>query len=263
MSALSLLRYRSLLWFLTIRDWKEQTRRTFLGFFWMLAYPFVLGAIFAFLFGQVFRPGAASLAPSILCALIPWQLFSLTLSTGSGVLAKNHEMFRKVRFPTEVLLLSHILCRTLQFVAWLIVLELFLIAWGFPIGWQVLYIIPWLILQTLLVLGILLLLSPVGLVTRDIEQGLGLITLLWFYATPVIYPLSWVQGVLPAKACALYVLNPMVGIVEGYRSVLLDQPSLLLADPTYVWSLTAQILGIFLLGYFTYKKAEPYFAQTA
>ena len=250
--------YRTLLWFLTLREWKDQTRRTFLGYFWVIAYPFVLGAVVSVLFGGLVPSHGHSYASVVLCAMIPWQLFSQTLLSGCDLLPKHHEILRKVRFPTEVLFLAHILCRSAQFFISLGILSLFLYAWGYSLSTRVWQIFPWLLLQNFFAMGLLFMLAPASLVTRDIEHGLGLVVLLWFYATPILYPLSWLSKVLPTKLLPLYHANPMVGIVEGYRSALLGTPG-----PTCPGFITSEVAVIFLVGYFLYKKAEPYFAQNA
>ena len=256
-------KYRSLLWFLSVRDWKEQTRRSFFGFFWTLAYPFVLGAVFSFLFARWFSQPGNSYAPNVLCALVCWQLFSQTLSSGSSLLAKNREIICKVRFPTEILFLSHFLFRILQFLIWLVVLEAFLIHWGYPITICLWQIVPWALLQSMLAMGLLFLLSPVGLVARDVEQGLGLVLMIWFYATPIVYPLSWVAARFSPTMFGLYLLNPMVGIVEGFRGALLGRPGMLHDNHAYMVLLFSQVLFVYAIGYLFYKKAEPYFAQAA
>lgn len=262
-AAAEIIRYRSLLWFLSLREWKEQTRRTFLGFFWVLAYPFVLGGIVSVLFGRLVPSGETPYPAMIFCAMIPWQLFSQTLLGGCGILKKNGDILRKIRFPTEVLLLSHLACRTLQFLVSFGVLEIFLHAWGFSPGLRALQILPWLMLQSLLALGILFLLTPIGLITRDVEQGLGLFVLLWFYATPVIYPLPWIANALPGKLLLLYLANPMAAVVEGYRSALLGGGGILEGNVLYQLLITAEVLVLFFAGYFFYKKTEPYFSQNA
>lgn len=251
-----LYRYRDLLWLWTAREVRVRYQQSLLGMAWAVIQPLSLTLIFTLVFSRIVRIETGGIPYPVFAyaALVPWTFFATALGFGIPSLVNNMNLVNKIYFPREILPLASIGAAAVDFaIAFLIFLGMML-AYQLPLRPQIWWIIPLLLLQMVLMLGVTLIGSAVIVFFRDVRFVVPLLTQVWMYATPVIYPMDLV----PPELRPYYVLNPMVGIVDGYRRVLLMGEA-----PVTAEILTSALLAgiVFLGGYLLFKRAEPLFAD--
>ena len=151
------------------------------------------------------------------CALLPWQFFAGVLSRGTSSLLGHQGLVQKVYFPREILLFAVVASAIVDFTIGGIIFWGLLWYYGISFTIQSLFILPVFAVQVCLAIGIILILSPLNVFFRDIGLLLPLIIQVWMYATPIIYPMSLV----PERFRLFYALNPMAGIIDAYRKLVL------------------------------------------
>ena len=247
----SLLKFRELLYFFVLREIKAKYKQAVLGVAWAFLQPLVLIGVFTIVFSHIARlpSDGAPYAVFSYCALLPWQFFAGVLNRGTGSLLSHQGLVQKVYFPREILLFSVVASATVDFLIGGIIFWGLLFFYNIPWTIQSVFVLPVFAIQILLVVGIILVLSPMNVFFRDIGLVLPLVIQVWMYATPIIYPLSLV----PEKFRPYYSLNPMAGIVEAYRKILLHQS----APDWLSLSLAGLVsLVIFIAGLFYFKRVE-------
>lgn len=253
-----LIRYRDLLWFLTVRGIKAKYAQSVLGVSWAVIQPLFSTLVFTVVFGKLAKIDSNGVPYFLFsfCALVPWTFFSATLTDSASSLVANASMISKVYFPRMVLPLSSILSKGVDFIIAFLILIVFLIVYRFTPSWEAV-LLPWSIVVLLMTsLGIGMLLSAMAVQYRDVKHAMTFGVQLLMYAAPVVYPTSNV----PEPYQQWYVFNPMVGVIESFRSVFLGT----IAFP-YEWlawgTLTSSILFVF--GLFYFRKMERVFADVA
>ena len=215
----SLWEYRELLYFFCWRDIKVRYKQTALGAAWALLQPFLTMLIFSVIFGRFAKMPSEGVPYPIFayCGLLPWQLFSLALSETSNSLVGNAHLITKVYFPRVLVPIAGLLAGLVDFAIAFVLLVAMMFYYHIPVHATVL-VIPALLLFVLVTsLGVGLWLSALSVKYRDVRHILPFITQFWLYATPVAYPSS----LIPHKWRFLMGLNPMSGVVEGFRWALL------------------------------------------
>lgn len=263
MSVRALVASRELTSNLTLRDLKVRYKGSVLGFLWSLLNPLLLAAVFTLVFGflGVEAPaagGRSSFPVFLLTGLLPWNYLLNCLGAGTVSITSSGGLIRKVYFPREVLPLSVVLAHGVSFLLEILVLFGFLGALGFPF-WRVLYLLPFAVLAyAVFVLGISMLLSAVNVYFRDTQQLLSIFTIVWFYLTPILYPISFVREHLDGAAYQAYLMNPATAFVNVFRSILYfgEIP----ATRDAVSALVSAGLMI-LLGWRVFGRLEPRFAE--
>ena len=237
----------------TIRGRYQQSA---LGWLWAIVQPAATVAIFTIIFTRFVRVDTGDVPYVIFSyiAIVPWTFFASSLADMSNSLVQNISLVTKIYFPRETLPLAALLARLMDFgvaALLIVVLMLYFQVQIFPIGWLFLPLI--LLIQLALILGIGLATAAANVFYRDVQSILALVVQLWFYASPIIYPVNMV----PPHLQTLYFLNPMAGILESYRAVLLYQtiPGIYLLQAGLVSFL------ILVFGYWFFKKVEFLFAD--
>ncbi|MEJ2485513.1 MAG: ABC transporter permease [Anaerolineales bacterium] len=249
-------RYRELIYFLTWRDILVRYKQTLLGATWAIIQPLMQMFVFNFLFGNMANISTGDIPRPIFTfsALLPWNLFAKALSDTSKSLVSNRNIITKVYFPRLVVPISSVLSGVVDF------LIAFLILIGMMIYYQVtvpvtIWMVPVFILLSLVVaLGVGLWFSAWNLHYRDVRYFIPFLSQFWMLASPIAYPLSRI----PEKFQTLYMLNPMVGVVEGFRWVLLG------GDPVPQIALVfSGAIGLLVLisGLFYFRRMERTFAD--
>jgi lipopolysaccharide transport system permease protein len=251
-----LIRSKDLVWSWTRRTIQSRYQQSVVGGLWMIIQPAAMVAIFTVIFTR-FVPvdtGGSPYAVFSYVAVIPWTFFSTSLNDMATSMVVNMSLVTKIYFPREALSIAAMLARLLDFTVaagLLVVLMLFYRVQVFPLG--LLYIPVILLIQIVLVLGLGLLMAALNVFYRDVQSLLGLVLQLWFYASPIIYPVSMV----PSNLRPYYFFNPMAGILESYRAVLINQT--LPGDYLLIAGLIS--LAVFLGGYWFFKRVEFQFAD--
>jgi lipopolysaccharide transport system permease protein len=248
--------YRELLYFLVWRNVKVRYKQTLLGVSWAILQPVATMTIFTIFMGKLAKMPSDSLPYSlfVFSGLLPWQLFSFALTEASNSLVANAQLVTKVYFPRPIVPLSAVLTGVVDFAAALLVLAVLMGYHGYT-PTRGIVVLPLLILFALAAaLAIGLWLSALNVQYRDIRYTIPFLTQIWLYATPIAYPSS----LIPEKWRFLYGLNPMTGVVEGFRWALFGTNS-------HVGPMIAVSVGtvVFLLfgGMIYFRRMEKHFAD--
>jgi len=234
--------YRELLYFLVWRDLKVRYKQTALGVAWALLQPMFMMIIFSVFFGNLARVSSDGLPYPIFvyCGLLPWQLFSYALSNAANSLVVNERLVTKVYFPRIALPISTVIAGLVDFaVAFVLLLVLMAYYRCFPSS-AIVTLPYFLLLAVGAAVAVGIGLSALNVRYRDFRYTLPFLTQAWLFATPIAYSSSLV----PERWRALYGLNPMLSVVEGFRWALLDA-----APPvasTLFMSSSVVIVGLFL-----------------
>lgn len=250
-------RYRELIYFMTWRDLKVRYKQTLLGAGWAVLKPFMMMVVFSIFFGNLAKMPSYGLPYPIFAyaALLPWELFANALNVASRSLVVNSHMITKVYFPRMILPLSSILAGVVDFaIAFVILLGMMVYyriaptpaVWTLPL---------FLLLALITSLGVGLWLSALNVLYRDIGYITPFLVQFWLFITPIVYP----ANLISEQWRLVYALNPMAGVVEGFRWALLGiqqgAPSPMLAVSTAVAVL------LLVSGLFYFRRMERLFAD--
>jgi lipopolysaccharide transport system permease protein len=215
--------YRELLYFLTWRDIKVRYKQTALGMAWVVLQPLLLMLVFTMFFGRLVELPSDGIPYPLFTytALLPWQLFSRALNEGSMSLIAHERVITKTYFPRILLPASAVLASLIDFGIAFLVLIGFILFYGVHPGLAIFTLPVFVLLVVMTAFGVSLWLAAFNVLYRDVRYVLPFLTQLWMFATPIIYPVS----VVPDSWRLLYSLNPMVGVVEGFRWALLGNTS--------------------------------------
>lgn len=251
-----LFRYRELLWVWSGREVKVRYSQSVLGAAWAILQPLALMLVFSVVFSLFLRVPTGDIPYPVFSytALLPWTLFSGALSQAIPALVSNMNLVTKIYFPREILPLASIGAALVDFAVAGVVFIGLLVFYQVRVGWTVLLVPLILLIQLMLMLGVALPLAAVNVFYRDVRFVIPLLLQVWLYATPVIYPLELV----PEGWRWVLALNPMVGIIEAYRAVVLRG---LLPDWGLLGLSAAVSLALMLGGYALFKRLEPQFAD--
>lgn len=214
---------RELLRNMVVRDIKVRYKNSVLGFGWSMVTPLVMVVVFTFIFTRVFQTGLPDFPVFFLAGFLSWQYFSNAVTGSTGAIVSNGNLIKKVYFPREVLPLATVVSQAVHFLLSMLVFAVYALIEGYnflPLfHWFVLAVV----LQTLFVSGLAMLFAAANVGFRDLQELQGVIFLLWFYGTPIIYELDMV----PARYQAVLELNPMTHFVALYRHAMyyLSAPS--------------------------------------
>lgn len=221
-----LLRYRSLVLNLVVRDLKSRYKRSVLGFLWSLLNPLAMMLVFTVVFTVIMPSKIENYPIFLLCGLLPWNFFTGALMVSINSVAGNANLVKKVYFPREVLPISAVLASLVNFLLGLAVLFVVLIFFhGHFSPW--LWLLPLVILiQTCFTLGVALFLSAINVYYRDTLMIMDVVLLAWFFLTPVVYsnsilpPNYQVLGMNVDIQRLMYIVNPMASLIAAYRDLL-------------------------------------------
>lgn len=232
-------RFRDLLLNLIIRDLKVLYRQAALGAAWAVLQPIFAVSIFTVVFGNFARmPSDGAPYPVFaFAAVLPWTYFAEAVRRSGMGLVQDAELLRKVYFPRLVMPLASVIAPLVDFAIAFLVLLVVMMIYGVEPTWRLVAIPPLVLITAALALAVGLWLGPLNVRFRDIKHTLPFVIQIWMYASPVIYPLS----LIPEHLRWVYSLNPMVGVIEGFRWALLGQGS---PDVT---ALTISAVGIVVL----------------
>ena len=251
---------------LTLRELRGKYKRSVLGWSWSLLNPLATMIIFSVVFGRLLKvppetspSGLTNYPAFLLCGLLPWNFLSNTMNGSMLALLGNAGLIKKVYFPRQILVVSTMLALAWSFIIEIVLLSVFLLILGnMVLPW----LIPALLVMVLLAVfatGVGLILSVLNVYFRDLQYLVGIGLQLWFYATPIIYPISQVQdSSIPEWMKTAYALNPMVGFVGVFRDLLYN---LQFPDWWQVLYVTLWSVGILFVGLAVFRKFEPRLAE--
>jgi len=252
----TLFRFRELIGMWTFREIRVRYKQSLLGAAWAVLQPLAMMLMFTVVFSQIARIQTDYPYPIFsYSAVLPWTLLATSISFGVSSLINNMNLVTKTYFPREILLLGVIGSALFDFLIGSSIFVLLMIYYKIPVNINFLWIPVLLVIQIILILGIILLGSALTVFYRDVRYVVPLAIQLWFYATPIIYPITLVEENLP-QLRTLYALNPMVGIVESYRDVVLEGVPPNFAD---LGLAAAMSIVLFVVAYYIFKRLEVLF----
>ncbi len=211
--------YRELVLFLAWRDIKVRYKQTAIGVLWALLQPAAMMVVFTVFFGRLMRVSSMGVSYPlfVLSALLPWQLFSRSLSDATNSLVADQRLIARVYFPRIAIPLASTLAALLDFVIAAFLLMVGMVMYGVSPPTSIVFLPGFMLLLLITSLGVGLWLSALNIEYRDVAYVIPLLNQLWFFVTPVVYS----SGVVPEAWRTVYALNPMVSVIDGFRWSLL------------------------------------------
>jgi lipopolysaccharide transport system permease protein len=248
--------YRELLFFLIWRDLKVRYKQAAIGVGWAIIQPLLTMVIFTIIFGQMAKIPSDGIPYPLFsyAALLPWNYFSQALSRSGGSLVGDANLLSKVYFPRLIIPLATVITPLFDFAISFFILLIMMAWYGVMPTWGIIALPFFLLFALMVALAVSLWLAPINVRFRDVGHAIPFLVQIWMYASPIVYPVSLV----PEKWRALYGLNPMAGVIEGFRWALLGSksPNLLLVGVGVL--LTSLLL---LAGVVFFKWMERTFAD--
>ena len=248
--------YRELLFFLAWRDIKLRYKQTALGAAWAILQPLLTMVIFSVIFGQLAKLPSDGIPYPIFtyAALLPWQLFAFALTNSSNSLINSQNLISKVYFPRLIIPLASTLAGVMDFaIAFLVLLGL-MAYYRIAPTMAILYLPLFLLLALLSALAVGIWLSALSVEYRDVRYIVPFLTQFWMYATPIAYASS----LIPENWRLFYGLNPMTGVVEGFRWALLGMQT---SGGFMILISAAVVLVMFISGLYYFRRMENNFAD--
>lgn len=251
-----LTRSRELLWNWVLREIRIRYKQSILGAAWAVLQPLTLMLMFTLVFSVLVNIDTGEIPYPLFSytAVLPWTMLHTSITFATPSLLTNMNLVTKTYFPREILPLGSVGAACLDFLVASSIFAIMMLLYRIPITASMLWLPALLAIQLALMLGIAFVTSSLSVFYRDIRFIVPLGLQLWFYATPVIYPVSLV----PEWMRTAYMLNPMAGLIASYRAVLLTGQA---PDLTHVGVSAAVSAAILAAGYALFKRLEPSFAD--
>lgn len=248
--------YRELVYFFTWRDIKVRYKQTVLGALWAIIQPFCTMLIFTLFFGKLAKMPSDGIPYPLFSyvALVPWTFFATGLTQSSNSLVANSNMLKKIYFPRMAMPLGTVVAGCVDFCLAFIVLLGMMASYGVVPTWKVICVPFFLLLALITCLGASLWLSAMNVQFRDVKYTIPFIVQFWMYATPIVYPSS----LLPEPWRTVFGINPMVGVVEGFRWALLDAKT---APGAMVALSSIVAVSLLISGAYYFRRLERTFAD--
>ena len=250
--------YRELLYFLTWRDLKVRYKQTALGVLWVILQPLLTMLVFTLLFGRLAgfdeRTGGIPYPIFAFAGLLPWTFFSTAITNSGNSLVGSAHLITKIYFPRMIIPAAAVAAGLVDFALSFTILAALMVYYGVGVTWGLLLLPVLMILVTLLALGVGMLLSALNVKYRDIRQVLPFMVQIWMFLSPVIYP----SALVPGRWRWVFALNPMTGIIEGFRAALFGRTQI-------EWNILAVSAAVtiilFTYSIFAFRRMEKSFAD--
>jgi homopolymeric O-antigen transport system permease protein len=259
LSLANLVRYRGLIGSLVARDLKARYRGSILGFFWTFVNPLLLLLVYSFVFTTIMPnnvPGVQPYSLFMFCGILPWNWFSSSLSEAAGSLISGGNLIKKVLFPAEILPIVSVLANMVNFLLGLLILVPCLIYYQrLHLTFNLLWFPVVVVVQLVFTGALALILAALTVHFRDIRDLLANILMLWFFATPIIYP--WFQENV-RRFKFLFDVNPFTHIAISYQEILFFGP---VGHWKWLLALGVASVFLFLAGYWLFDRLRDSFAE--
>jgi len=251
-------RYRELFYILSWRDISVRYKQTVIGILWALIRPLLTMVVFTVIFGKMAKfpsDGNAPYAIMVYAGMLPWQFFSSAITATSNSLVGNAQLITKVYFPRLIIPVSSIITSFVDFIISFIILIFLMFYFSFLPTWRMVYLLGFLIITFITSLGFGLFITSLNVKYRDFRYIVPFIVQLGLYISPV----GFSSSVIPEKYRLLYSLNPMVGVIDGFRwSILGDNSNIYI--PGFILSLFVAVIFL-IIGLMKFRKMEKTFAD--
>ncbi len=209
--------YRELIFALASKEIKLKYKSAVLGYAWSVLQPVLLMLIFTFIFTFIIKIEVDKFPVFLLCALLPWFFFSFSLSGSTPSIVENASLIKKAYFPAEVIPVSVVAANLVNFLISMVLLQVFIFFFRIYPTVYTLYLFPLIGLEFFFVLGLCYMVSALHALYRDVKYLVEIILLVWFYATPVFYPIEFI----PEKYRFIFALNPLSEFVGLFRDIII------------------------------------------
>lgn len=250
-----LLEYKDLFWILAYRDFKVRYAQTFLGFLWALLQPLASLLVFTLVFGETIRVDTGNISYPLfaLSGMCAWSYFSYVLNQSGSSMIASQNMIQKIYFPRLVVPLSKAIVGFVDFAIVLVLVFILMLFYQVKISYTIIYLPVFILLTVITSLAVGIWISALTIRYRDIQTIVPFFVQLGFYASPIAYPTS----IIKEKYEVLFYLNPMTGVIQGFRWCLLG------VDPPNILCYVSFIIVILLFAgsLFYFKKVERVMAD--
>ena len=246
--------YREMLFNLVKKDLRTRYKGSVLGFFWTFLNPLLQLLVYTLVFSVILKSDIPNYYIHLFVALVPWLFFSTSLTASSTAIIGNKDLIKKIYFPRIIMPMAVVNGAFMNMLFTMIVVFCVLIFSGIGISKYIILLPIIMILEYLLVLGFAFVVSALNVYFRDLEHILGILTMAWMYATPVLYSID----IVPEKLKGIFELNPMTPIVVAFRDIFYFQkmPDLSHMSLILFWS-----IAFIILGYLIFQKLQRGFAE--
>jgi len=250
--------YKELMKNLVYRDLKIKYKESILGIIWSLLNPLLMLIIYTLAFQFIIRLNVNNFPLFFIIALLPWNFLVASMSMTVSSIVDNSPLIQKVYFPREVIVLSIVISNLIQYIITLIILVPALLYFKVPVSEKLIMMPLLIVLQTLFISGLCYIFSVLYVFFRDMKHIVDVIIIVWFWLTPIVYPLEMVQN--RPEIMPVYMLNPMAVFISSFRNILMydSWPTL-----NMVLRLVVSSLVMFFAGRYFFLKYENRFSELA
>ena len=228
-------KYREMFFGLVAREIRTRYRGSVLGILWTLINPLLQMIVYTVVFSIFMKNGIPNFSFFVFCALLPWSWFSSSLATGAESIVSNASLVKKVYFPTELLPLVNVTSNMINFIFALPIVFLFMLLDHCPFSWALLALPLVIAIQFVFTAALATILALLNTFYRDVGYILGIVLMVWFYFTPIVYSIE----MIPPQYLAVLTFNPMVHLIQAYHGIFLQG-----AWPTWHGLLCASVVSL-------------------
>ncbi|MBR6419106.1 MAG: ABC transporter permease [Oscillospiraceae bacterium] len=247
--------YREMIVSLVRKDLKGRYQGSILGFLWTFINPLLQLLVYTAVFSVILKNGIPHYYMHLFVTLVPWIFFASSLTTGSRLVLDQKNMIKKIYFPREVLPLAYTVSSFCNMLFSFVIVFIVIAVMGLGVNWSALpWLIPVMLIQFVLVLGVNLITSAVTVYVRDLEHIMGVLNMAWMYLSPVVYGISYV----PESWRRVYMLNPMTPLLLSYRDILYYKTA---PDGMHLLLSLGMSLLVLCIGTLLFGKLQRRFAE--
>lgn len=251
---LELYQYREMMFNLVRKDLRTRYKGSILGFLWTFVNPLLQLIVYSIVFSVIMRVNVEQFYMYLFVALIPWIFFTTSIQGGATCILASKDLVKKIYFPRLIIPLSTVNAAFMNMLFSMVVVFAVLIFSGRGLSRYIFLLPVIMILEYCFVLGLAFIFAALNVFFRDIEHILGIVTMAWFYLTPIVYTVD----MIPEQYLGLFYLNPMTNIIISYRDILYYKrpPQFETLGSIVLWS-----IGFIVLGYMIFQKLQKNFVE--
>lgn len=246
--------YREMMYNLVRKDLRTRYKGSFLGFLWTFVNPLLQLIIYTIVFSTIMRINVDKFYIYLFVALIPWIFFTSSIQGSATSILVGKDLIKKIYFPRLIMPISVVNAAFMNMIFSMVIVILALIISGIGISWYICLLPVIMLLEYLFALGLSFIFSALNVFFRDLEHILGIITMGWFYLTPIVYTVD----MIPNQYLGIFYLNPMTSIIMAYRDILYykQMPHFYILGQILIWSIV-----FIVIGYLVFQKLQKYFVE--
>lgn len=247
--------YREMIASLIKRELRGKYKASVLGFLWTLMNPLLQMLVYIVVFSFILKSGIENFPIFLFVSLVPWNFFSISVTSGSTCVINQENLIKKIYFPRVILPISYVTSMFINMLLTFVVIFAVLLLTGYGLNLLAICFLPLImIIEYILALGICMITSALAVYFRDLEYIMGIITMAWMYLTPILYTADMV----PESIRTVFNLNPMTPIIEAYQQILYHKQI-----PTINTLVEAALIGIVtvIIGYWGFQKMQRKFVE--